>query len=111
MQGIAPLQTDSTSGSSIINQTYQKYGASLRRISLMIHDYKEVAFQEHQSAKLLADFAEQEGFQVDRAIAGDDTAFVATFTQGNGTVVSFNAVMSSTIATTEGFRNTMRSPV
>ena len=98
MQGLAPLQTDSTSGSSIINEAYQKYGASLRRISLMIHDYKEVAFQEHRSASLLADFAEQEGFQVDRAIAGDDTA---TFSQGNRPVVSFNAVMSSTKATTE----------
>jgi metal-dependent amidase/aminoacylase/carboxypeptidase family protein len=109
MQGFLPVDRESYRRSSIIDDTYHKYGASLRRISLMIHDYKEVAFQEHQSARLLEGFAEQEGFQVDRAIAGDDTAFVATFTQGNGPVVSFNAVISTKGNTK--IRNTMRSPI
>jgi metal-dependent amidase/aminoacylase/carboxypeptidase family protein len=81
--------------SSIIGDTFQKYGAELRRISLLIHEFQEIAFQEHRSAKLLSDFVEQTGFLVERAIAGDETAFVATFSQGNGPVVSFNAVTSS----------------
>jgi hypothetical protein len=78
--------------SSVIDETYQKYGASLRRLSLLIHEYKEIAFQEYKSTTLSADFVEEAGFLVDRGIAGDQTAFVATFSQGNGPVVSFNAV-------------------
>ena len=58
----------------------------------MIYDYKEVAFQKYQLTRLLADFAEKAGFQVDHVIAGDNTAIVATFAQENGPVVSFNAV-------------------
>jgi metal-dependent amidase/aminoacylase/carboxypeptidase family protein len=54
--------------SSVIDETYQKYGASLRRLSLLIHEYKEIAFKEYNSATLLADFVEEAGFLVDRGI-------------------------------------------
>jgi hypothetical protein len=84
-----------------------KYNAVLREISLQIHGYRELGFHEYQSAKLLCDFLEKEGFTVERGIAGDETAFVATFGQGkNGPRVSFNAVLLSTIVEIDG-RNTM----
>ena len=42
----------------------------------------ETAFQETGSADLLADYAEQNGFQVTRGVAGMPTAFVATYGSG-----------------------------
>ena len=78
--------------SSVIEASYHKYAGDLRRISLLIHEFRELAFQEFRSADLLCGFLEQERFRVERAIAGDETAFVGTFCQGGGPVVSFNAV-------------------
>ncbi len=42
----------------------------------------ETAFQESGSAALLADYAEENGFQVTRGVAGMPTAFVATYGSG-----------------------------
>lgn len=50
----------------------------LIQISQTLHANPEVAFEEHQSMKLLADTAEQHGFAVERGVAGLATAFVAT---------------------------------
>ena len=58
-----------------------------------------MAFKEYKSSKLLTEFLEKEGFTVKRGIAGDETAFVGTFKQGKGPVVSFNAVRSSHVNT------------
>lgn len=51
----------------------------LRRLSLDIHSHPEIAFQEHRSAKLLADYLEANGFRVERGICGMATAFRATY--------------------------------
>ena len=76
----------------VIDESYHKYGHDLRRMSLLIHGFREIPFQEHESSSLLCDFLEQQGFNVERGIAGDRTAFVGTFSQGKGPIVSFNAV-------------------
>jgi aminobenzoyl-glutamate utilization protein B len=78
---------------STIEASYQKHEASLREISLKIHEYSELAFHEYKSSALLCKFLEEQGFSVEKAIAGDKTAFVGTFSQG-GPTVSFNAVFS-----------------
>src|SRR5947207_12241055 len=68
-------------GISALNfdETYRKYDNVLRCISLKIHEYHELAFQEHKSAKILSGFLEDEGFQVTRAVGDLPTAFAATF--------------------------------
>ena len=43
----------------------------------------ETAFEEHHSAKILADYAEEQGFAVERSVAGMPTAFVATYGSGS----------------------------
>jgi len=79
---------------TIIDDTYRKYDGDLRDISLKLHGYHELAYKEFKAAKLLTGYLEKEGFSVKRGIAGDETAFVGTFTQGKkGPVVSFNAVL------------------
>lgn len=57
----------------------------LIQLSDKIWSLAETAFEENESAKLLADYAEKEGFQVERGVAGIPTAFVATY--GNGSPV------------------------
>lgn len=76
----------------IIEESYSKYDSDLRHISLEIHNYRELAFCEHKSARLLMGFLERQGFVVERGIAGDETAFVGTYGDGTPPIVSFNAV-------------------
>ena len=51
-------------------------------LSLRIHATPEVAFQEHESSAMLADFLETAGFAVERGICEIDTAFRATCGSG-----------------------------
>lgn len=55
---------------------------SLTTLSHEIHTFAELAFEEHQSAKRLADVLEESGFDLQRGVAGLETAFVAT--RGSG---------------------------
>ncbi len=50
----------------------------LIRIADTIHAHPEVAFEEFESAALLSGILEQNGFQLERGVAGLETAFVAT---------------------------------
>ncbi|MCB0634279.1 MAG: amidohydrolase [Saprospiraceae bacterium] len=54
----------------------------LTDLSDKIWSYEEIAFQETQSAKALADFAEANGFTVKRGVAEIPTAFTAEFGSG-----------------------------
>src|SRR5688500_5831721 len=44
--------------------------------------FAETALRETKSAKVLADYAEQQGVKVERGVAGMPTAFVATYGEG-----------------------------
>jgi len=83
-----------TATSSAIEDSYRRHNQDFRDISLKIHQYAELSYHEYQSASLLAKFVEKQGFVVERGIAGDETAFVATFIQDDGPVISFNAVLA-----------------
>ena len=65
-----------------ILKSVEKHEAKLIEISDAIWANAEIAFQEDQSSKLLADYAERNGFKVDRGVAGMPTAFVATYGSG-----------------------------
>jgi aminobenzoyl-glutamate utilization protein B len=60
----------------------EKHAADLTGLSDQIWEYAETALREHRSSKLLADYAEQQGFTVTRGVSGMPTAFIARF--GNG---------------------------
>jgi aminobenzoyl-glutamate utilization protein B len=61
----------------------EKHKAELISLSDEIWGFAETALQETRSAKLLADYAEKQGFQVKRGVAGMPTAFVASYGQGS----------------------------
>jgi aminobenzoyl-glutamate utilization protein B len=55
----------------------------------------ETAFKENVSSKLLADYAEKQGFTVERGVAGMPTAFVASYGSGSpviGVLGEFDAL-------------------
>ena len=55
-----------------------KHEKNLIAISDKIWSYAELALAEHQSAKALSDYAEQNGFKVERGVAGMPTAFITS---------------------------------
>jgi len=55
----------------------------IRRLSRSLWTYAETALRETQSAALLADVLEAEGFSVERGVAGMPTAFVASYGSGD----------------------------
>jgi hypothetical protein len=65
---------------------------ALRNLSLKIHEYTECAYHEYRSSHLLSTFMEDVGFLVERGVGNVKTAFSATYSQGEGPAVSFNAV-------------------
>ena len=65
-----------------LHASVEKHKAELIKISDEIWANAELAFEEYESAKILADYAEKNGFTVDRGVAGMPTAFVATYGSG-----------------------------
>jgi len=60
----------------------EKHKANLIKISDDVWALAETAFEENKSSKILSDYAEQQGFKVERGVAGMTTAFVATYGSG-----------------------------
>ncbi len=67
----------------LIIQSIDNHAANMIEISDKIWAAEETAFNEVQSAKLLADYAEANGFTVERGVAEMPTAFVATYGSGS----------------------------
>lgn len=63
-------------------QSVDKHQADLIKMSDQIWAFAETALNETQSSKVLADYAEAQGFKVKRGISGMPTAFIAEFGSG-----------------------------
>ena len=61
----------------------EKHKNELIKISDEIWGLAETAFEETKSAEILANYAEKQGFNVERGVAGMPTAFVATYGSGS----------------------------
>src|ERR1043166_9699845 len=60
----------------------EKHKDELTNLSDQIWAFAETALRETRSSKVLADYAEKQGFEVKRGVAGMPTAFVASYGQG-----------------------------
>ena len=65
-----------------INKSVEKHQVELIKLRDQIWAFAETALREHQSAKVLADYAEAQGFVVKRGVAGMPTAFTAEYGSG-----------------------------
>ena len=66
---------------NIIN-SIENHEEEIIKISDKIWELAETAFNEYESSKLLSDYAEANGFTLERGVAGMPTAFVATYGEG-----------------------------
>ena len=64
----------------------EKYKDALISISDAIFDFKEVEFDVPKSSKLIQDFLEENGFEIERNVAGLAHAFVASYGSGSPVV-------------------------
>ena len=72
-----------------ISQEVEKQKDTLLSISHEIHANPELRFEERKAAKLLSDTLEEEGFEVERAVGGLETAFRArTSSNASGPTVA-----------------------
>jgi aminobenzoyl-glutamate utilization protein B len=60
----------------------ERHRAELVDLSDQVWRFAETALKETKSSKVLADYAETQGFRVERGVAGMPTAFVATYGEG-----------------------------
>ncbi|HEY8460594.1 MAG TPA: amidohydrolase, partial [Blastocatellia bacterium] len=60
----------------------EKRKAEMIKLSDQIWAFAETALREHKSSKALADYAEREGFKVERGVSGMPTGFIASYGQG-----------------------------
>lgn len=63
----------------LVLESIQKHQSELIKLSDQVWSFAEIAMREHQSAKALSDYAEQQGFRVKRNIAEIPTAFIAEY--------------------------------
>ena len=68
---------------ALLAAAVQRGEPRLLALSHAIHAEPELAFAEHRSAARIADLVESEGFEVERGVAGLDTAFTAVYGSGN----------------------------
>ena len=80
---VSSLEAQLTANKKSIISSVDKHQEQLTEISDKIWAAAEIAFQETKSAKALADYAEANGFTVERGVAGMPTAFVATYGSGS----------------------------
>ncbi len=71
-----------TSSKKAVLASIEKHQTKLIQISDSIWALAETAFEEDDSSRILADYAQANGFTVNRGVAGMPTAFVATYGSG-----------------------------
>ena len=71
-----------TANKKAVVASVKKHEKELTSISDNIWSYAELSLVEHQSSKALSDYAEKNGFKVERGVAGMPTAIVATYGSG-----------------------------
>jgi len=78
----ASSAADTAQAKKIAMQEAESLAGKTAQISEQLWDLSEIALEEHRSAELLADYLEEEGFAVERGVAGMPTAFVASWGEG-----------------------------
>jgi aminobenzoyl-glutamate utilization protein B len=80
---VPQLPADASAAKLAAVSSVDRHARDLEDLSDRIWAYAETALREHKSAAALADYAQQQGFRVQRGVAGMPTAFVASYGQGH----------------------------
>ena len=94
-QNLFAQKTISSANKNAVLASVEKHQQELTKLSDQIWGFAEIAMKETQSAKVLADYAEAQGFKVTRGVAEIPTAFIAEFGSGKpiiGVLEEFDAL-------------------
>lgn len=75
-------QQNASPNKQAVLRSVQQHEQALIQLSDQVWSFAEIAMREHQSAKVLSDYAEKQGFRVTRNIAAIPTAFIAEYGSG-----------------------------
>jgi amidohydrolase len=73
---------------ALIGQAVDSLADELERLSHQIHANPELGYQEIKAAGWLCDFLAAQGYEVERGVAGIDTAFRAIIDNGDGPTIA-----------------------
>ncbi len=85
----------STANKNAVLASVEKHQQELIKLSDQVWGFAEIAMRETKSSKVLADYAEAQGFKVTRGVAEIPTAFIAEYGGGNpiiGVLGEFDAL-------------------
>ena len=88
-------KTNLSANKNAVFTSVEKHQQELIKLSDQIWGFAEIALRETKSSKLLADYAEAQGFRVTRGVAEMPTAFIAEFGSGKpiiGVLGEFDAL-------------------
>ena len=71
-----------------IAKAVDRLGDDLEKLSHQIHDNPELGYHEVKAAAWLTEFLDGQGFNVERGVAGVETAFRATLETGDGPTIA-----------------------
>ena len=93
--GLGQVEARLSDNKKSVIQIVDSREEELIKLSDQIWEFAETALSEHRSSKLLADYAEKQGFSLKRGVAGMPTAFIATYGAGKpiiGVLGEFDAL-------------------
>lgn len=79
---LSPALAAASATKKAVVQSVDRHASELIGLSDQIWAYAETALKEHKSAAALADYAEKQGFKVERGVSGMPTAFIASYGSG-----------------------------
>lgn len=67
-----------------ITQSVEKRAEKICQVNDQVWEYAELAFHEFRSADTICQVLEEEGFTIERGLAGIPTCFTGTYVHGSG---------------------------
>lgn len=83
----------------------------LAEINDAIWSYAELGLEEYNTANLLINYLEKEGFEVEKGVAGMPTAFVATFSNGHGPTIGVLGELDALPMLSQEAENPSHAPI
>jgi aminobenzoyl-glutamate utilization protein B len=83
----------------------------LEEINDAIWSYAELGLEEHNTANLLINYLEKEGFAIEKGVAGMPTAFVATFSNGPGPTIGVLGELDALPMLSQEAANPAQTPI
>ncbi len=83
----------------------------LAEINDAIWSYAELGLEEYNTANLLINYLEKEGFEVEKGVAGMPTAFVASFTNGSGPTIGILGELDALPMLSQEAGNPAQTPI